>query len=54
MARLPEFDATMAVMLADARQKNQVLRYVGRIDSDGKATVGLTRWTPSMRSRISH
>jgi aspartokinase/homoserine dehydrogenase 1 len=43
MARLPEFDATMAAMLADARQKNQVLRYVGRIDADGKATVGLTR-----------
>jgi aspartokinase/homoserine dehydrogenase 1 len=43
MTRLPEFDATMAAMLADAREKNQVLRYVGRIDSDGKATVGLTR-----------
>jgi aspartokinase/homoserine dehydrogenase 1 len=43
MARLSEFDATMAAMLADARQNNQVLRYVGRIDADGKATVGLTR-----------
>jgi aspartokinase/homoserine dehydrogenase 1 len=43
MARLAEFDATMAAMLAEARQKNQVLRYVGRIDADGKATVGLTR-----------
>ena len=43
MTRLPEFDATMAAMLADARQKSQVLRYVGRIDSDGKATVGLVR-----------
>jgi aspartokinase/homoserine dehydrogenase 1 len=43
MTRLPEFDATMAAMLADARQKNQVLRYVGRIDADGTATVGLTR-----------
>jgi len=43
MARLPQFDATMAAMLADARQKNQVLRYVGRIDADGNATVGLTR-----------
>src|ERR1700691_2910996 len=32
MARLPEFDATMAATLADAREKNQVLRYVGRID----------------------
>jgi aspartokinase/homoserine dehydrogenase 1 len=43
MARLPEFDATMAATLADARAKNQVLRYVGRIDVDGKATVGLIR-----------
>jgi bifunctional aspartokinase / homoserine dehydrogenase 1 len=43
MSRLPEFDATMAATLADARGKNQVLRYVGRIDADGKATVGLTR-----------
>jgi bifunctional aspartokinase / homoserine dehydrogenase 1 len=43
MARLPESDAAMAAALADARKKNQVLRYVGRIDADGKATVGLMR-----------
>jgi aspartokinase/homoserine dehydrogenase 1 len=43
MARLPEFDATMATMLGDARRKNEVLRYVGRVDADGKATVGLMR-----------
>jgi aspartokinase/homoserine dehydrogenase 1 len=42
MTRLPEFDAEMAAMLADARAKGQVLRYVGRIDADGVATVGLT------------
>jgi aspartokinase/homoserine dehydrogenase 1 len=42
MARLPEFDAQMAAKLDDAKQKQQVLRYVGRIDADGKATVGLT------------
>ena len=42
MARLPEFDAEMSSMLAAARKKNQVLRYVGRIDAGGKATVGLT------------
>ena len=42
MARLPEFDAEMAAMLADARSKHQVLRYVGRIDADGTATVSLT------------
>jgi bifunctional aspartokinase / homoserine dehydrogenase 1 len=43
MARLPEFDAAMATMLDDARRKNEVLRYVGRVDQDGKATVGLMR-----------
>src|SRR5271165_3439381 len=43
MARLKEFDATMAATLASARGKNEVLRYVGRVDADGTATVGLTR-----------
>jgi aspartokinase/homoserine dehydrogenase 1 len=43
MDRLPESDAAMAAVLASARQKNQVLRYVGRIDAGGKATVGLMR-----------
>jgi aspartokinase/homoserine dehydrogenase 1 len=43
MARLPEFDAGMAAMIGDARSKHEVLRYVGRIDADGTATVGLTR-----------
>jgi bifunctional aspartokinase / homoserine dehydrogenase 1 len=43
MARLPEFDATMAATLGEARRKNEVLRYVGRVDADGKATVGLMR-----------
>ena len=43
MARLPESDAVMAAALAAARQKNQVLRYVGRIDAAGSATVGLMR-----------
>jgi bifunctional aspartokinase / homoserine dehydrogenase 1 len=43
MARLPESDAAMAAALADARAKNQVLRYVGRVDAGGKATVGLMR-----------
>jgi aspartokinase/homoserine dehydrogenase 1 len=42
MDRLPEFDAAMSQMLKDARGRHQVLRYVGRIDADGKATVGLT------------
>jgi bifunctional aspartokinase / homoserine dehydrogenase 1 len=43
MARLPENDAAMASALDDARNKGQVLRYVGRIDAGGKATVGLMR-----------
>jgi aspartokinase/homoserine dehydrogenase 1 len=43
MARLPESDAAMAAALGSARGKNQVLRYVGRIDAGGKATVGLMR-----------
>jgi bifunctional aspartokinase / homoserine dehydrogenase 1 len=43
MSRLSESDAAMAATLAAARKNNQVLRYVGRIDADGKATVGLSR-----------
>jgi aspartokinase/homoserine dehydrogenase 1 len=43
MERLPESDAAMAAALSDARGRNQVLRYVGRIDAGGKATVGLMR-----------
>ena len=42
MKRLPEFDDDMSAMLAGAKQRQQVLRYVGRIDAAGKATVGLT------------
>ena len=43
MRRLPEFDANMAAMLKEAESQGQVLRYVGRIDAQGNATVGLTR-----------
>src|ERR1700743_1842359 len=46
MARLPENDAAMAAAFAVARSKNQVLRYVGRIDAAGKATVGVIRLDP--------
>ena len=42
MERLAEFDADMSAMLKEAARKGQVLRYVGRIDAKGKATVGLT------------
>jgi aspartokinase/homoserine dehydrogenase 1 len=43
MRRLPEFDAAMNDALQEARKAGQVLRYVGRVDADGKATVRLTR-----------
>ncbi len=43
MRRLPEFDADMAAVLAEAERQGQVLRYVGRIDANGHATVGMTR-----------
>ncbi len=42
MERLSEFDVEMSGMLKEATRKQQVLRYVGRIEADGKATVGLT------------
>src|SRR5450631_401210 len=42
MKRLAEFDDAMSAMLAGAKKSRQVLRYVGRIDAAGKATVGLT------------
>ena len=43
MERLAEFDADMSARLTDATKKHQVLRYVGRIDANGTATVGLTQ-----------
>src|SRR5580698_9738717 len=43
MRRLPEFDPAMAETLAAAQAQGEVLRYVGRVNADGKATVGLTR-----------
>jgi bifunctional aspartokinase / homoserine dehydrogenase 1 len=43
MQRLPEFDELMALKLSNAAKKHEVLRYVGRIDAGGKATVGLVR-----------
>ncbi len=40
---LPRFDADMQRMLDEARASNQVLRYVGRLTADGRATVGVER-----------
>ncbi len=43
LERLPRFDADMQRMLDEARASNQVLRYVGRLTADGRATVGVER-----------
>jgi aspartokinase/homoserine dehydrogenase 1 len=42
LAKLPGFDANMRGHLDSARARGKVLRYVGRITADGKATVGLS------------
>jgi aspartokinase/homoserine dehydrogenase 1 len=41
MGRLPQHDSTMNDRLQTARSKGKVLRYVGRLTADGKATVGV-------------
>jgi aspartokinase/homoserine dehydrogenase 1 len=41
MGRLPQHDASMNDRLQTARSKGKVLRYVGRLTADGKATVGV-------------
>jgi len=41
MSRLPAFDSAMNDRLQTARSRGKVLRYVGRLTSDGKATVGV-------------
>jgi aspartokinase/homoserine dehydrogenase 1 len=39
--RLAEFDGTMLARLKDATARGQVLRYVGSVDAQGRAEVGL-------------
>ncbi|HTP39914.1 MAG TPA: bifunctional aspartate kinase/homoserine dehydrogenase I [Steroidobacteraceae bacterium] len=41
LAQLPKHDEVMKRRFADARQRGQVLRYVGRLSAEGRATVGL-------------
>jgi aspartokinase/homoserine dehydrogenase 1 len=41
LGKLPRYDAAMRERFAAARGRGKVLRYVGRLTSDGKATVGL-------------
>ena len=43
LERLGEFDAAMQTRYEKARAEQQVLRYIGRLDADGRATVGLAR-----------
>jgi aspartokinase/homoserine dehydrogenase 1 len=43
MERITAYDGLMALKCTNAARKKQVLRYVGRIDSDGRATVRLVR-----------
>lgn len=41
MSRLPQHDASMSDRLETARARGKVLRYVGRLSAEGKATVGV-------------
>ena len=41
LARLPEFDGQLAARVATAAKAGRVLRYVGRVEINGRATVGL-------------
>ena len=43
LERLPEYDNAMLERLETARAAGKVLRYVGRLDAQGKATVGLVQ-----------
>jgi aspartokinase/homoserine dehydrogenase 1 len=41
--RLPEFDSRMRQLHADAQAAGEVLRYVGSLSAEGRATVGVRR-----------
>jgi aspartokinase/homoserine dehydrogenase 1 len=41
LAQLPKFDGAMQKRFEQARERGHVLRYLGRVSADGKATVGL-------------
>jgi len=42
LAKLPQFDDEMQKRYAQAQQRGKVLRYMGRLTADGKATVGVS------------
>lgn len=44
LERLPAHDATMRARFEAARSRGKVLRYVGRLTADGKATVGVVEF----------
>ena len=44
LSRLPGHDAKMLELLKAARAKSEVLRYVGRIDANGNASISLRRY----------
>ncbi len=53
MAQLPRYDAAHAERLEAARARGKVLRYVGKLTADGRATVGWRSSMPGMRSPTS-
>ena len=55
LARLPEHDETMTDILRTAQAEGKVLRFVGRVERDGTASVRLRRYpTDHAFARISH
>ena len=47
LSRLPHYDAQMQKLLDDAKSRGEVLKYVGRIDSEGGASVELKSYKTS-------
>ena len=50
---LPKYDGEMKKRFDEAAARGKVLRYVGRLTADGKATVGVWSSTGRMPSRTS-
>ena len=44
MGQLPEYDEEMTALLEDAKESGEVLRFVGRVDAHGDASVKLRRY----------
>ena len=47
LERLPEYDDALDAMYRSAREDGRVLRYVGKLDANGAASVGLEQVDPS-------